>query len=213
MSTRAQRRSRHERGYTVVEVMSAMTLFAIGAAGVISMQRATIQGGDDARRMDIATNIANEWAFRLQRDAAFWTQPNSTVSTSNLGGNTKWLRNAPTSATGDSGWLLPPPDAVNYFGTSGAFDLFGRDLATPGANNHIFCAQHRLSWITYPGGGASSARPLLKAEVRVFWRRLDEAPVGDCATVATTDPADPATKNKFHFVYLTTAVRPASDSQ
>jgi prepilin-type N-terminal cleavage/methylation domain-containing protein len=65
------------RGYTVVEIMSAMTLFAIGAAGVVGMQRVTVQGGYDARRFDTATNIAREWQHRLQRDSAYWTEPNS----------------------------------------------------------------------------------------------------------------------------------------
>ena len=73
-----RRQRKGERGYTVVEVMSAMTLIAIGAAGVIGMQRVTIQGGMDARNFDVATNIAREWQSRLQRDAALnWTAPNA----------------------------------------------------------------------------------------------------------------------------------------
>lgn len=201
---------RRSRGYTVVEVMSAMTLFAIGAAGVLSMQRVTIQGADDARRMDVATNIANEWASRLQRDAAFWTEPNAVVSTSNHTTHTKYIRNALTSATGSTAWLNPAPAATDYEGRSWAFDLFGRDLATPGSE-HIFCAQHRLTWITYPSGGASAARPLLKAEIRVFWKRIDLGNIKDCATVTGgPDPASAAERDKYHFVHVTTAVRPSA---
>ena len=77
----------------------AMTLFAIGAAGVIGMQRVTIQGGFDARRFDTGTNIAREWEHRLQRDSAFWTEPNSVV-TGNINLNkTLWLNNV------GAGWI------------------------------------------------------------------------------------------------------------
>ena len=48
----------HARGYTAVEVLMAMTLFAIGAAGVISMQKVTMQGGEDARRTSSCRSVA-----------------------------------------------------------------------------------------------------------------------------------------------------------
>jgi len=95
------------RGYTVVEVLSAMTLFAIGAAGVIGMQRVTIQGGADARNFDIATNIAREWQHRLQRDSLAWTEPNSLVTTSNID-NTLWLAAANPDAAGRGPGAGPP---------------------------------------------------------------------------------------------------------
>jgi type II secretory pathway pseudopilin PulG len=80
-------------GYTSVEVLIAMTLLAIGAAGVIGMQRVTIQGGEDARRFDMATNIANEWVSRLQKDASFWrTQPDLSQLDTMGFGTTTWLK-------------------------------------------------------------------------------------------------------------------------
>ena len=186
------------RGYTVVEVMSAMTLFAIGAAGVIGMQRVTIQGGADARNFDIATNIAREWQHRLQRDALLWTQPNSVVSTSNLD-TTRWLR----TANIDNTWRLPAPGPLGAAepGYAAAFDLLGRDV-DPTDPNHVFCVQYRLGWIAESNNGANPTA-LIRAEIRVIWARLEFAPP-NCADI-TLDA--PATRNQYHFVNVATAIR------
>jgi len=183
------------RGYTVVEVMSAMTLFAIGAAGVIGMQRVTIQGGADARSFDIASNIAREWQARLQRDALRWTEPNSVVSTSNRNTATLWLRDASVSGA----WTVPAvgPEVHGY---SAAFDLLGHDVA-PGSPDRVFCVQTRLTWI--PVTGANATIPLLRADIRVFWSRLEYGPP-DCANLTVEDAAN---VNRHHFVYVSTALR------
>jgi len=193
---------RHARGYTAVEVLSAMTLFAIGAAGVIGMQRVTVQGGEDARRFDMATNIANEWISRLQRDSAFWTEPNqNSLNTINIG-NTKWLQFVGTCATT---WCNPPNAAVPA-GMSGSFDTFGRDLPST-STDATYCAQYRLEWVM-PPGTAPQLKPtmLMRAEVRVFFSRLERAPVGDCNS-PTPAPDSVAGESAYHFVYATTAIR------
>lgn len=195
--TRALRHRR--RGYTVVEVMAAMTLFAIGAAGVISMQRVTIQGGDDARRFDMASNIAREWEHRLQRDAFKWTQPNSTVLTSNMDTATTWLRASNT----DGQWRAPPTPGGDLFGASAAFDLLGRDV-DPASADHVFCVQYKFDWIADPGTGTTKPTGVMRAEVRVFWSRLEYAPA-DCSNVTVYE--DSTTRKQHHFVFVTTALR------
>jgi prepilin-type N-terminal cleavage/methylation domain-containing protein len=194
---------RNRRGYTVVEVMSAMTLFAIGAAGVISMQRVTIQGGDDARHFDVATNIAHEWEHRLQRDAANWTQPDSLTPASNRTTNTLWLFpiNEPAAA-----WSVPaagPGGALA--GYSSAFDLLGKDI-DPASPDHVFCVQYRLGWIANEAGSSGNGTPtaIIRAEIRVFWSRLEYDPT-NCSDVTVYETA--ASRQKNHFVFVTTAVR------
>ncbi|MBX3259114.1 MAG: prepilin-type N-terminal cleavage/methylation domain-containing protein [Labilithrix sp.] len=189
----ATRRAR--RGYTVVEVMSAMTLFAIGAAGVIGMQRVTIQGGADARNFDTATNIAREWQHRLQRDALAWTQPNSLVTSSNID-NTVWLHNANINNT----WLVPAV-TTPLAGNSAAFDLLGRDVA-PNSPDRVFCVQYRLAWIADNQSG-SNITGLIRAEIRVFWSRLEFGPP-DCSDLAITAAG---TRERHHIVNVTTAIR------
>lgn len=203
--SRAHRRIR-ARGYTVVEVLSAMTLFAIGAAGVISMQRVTIQGGDDARRLDVATNIAHEWTSRLQRDSAFWTRPNPNDQTGSNLDETEWLNKATTDGV-QTGWLTPDQTA-GVMGHSGDFDLFGRDRPKS-SGDHIFCAQYRLQMLAPPFDKNGKFLPqggLIRAEVRVFWARLDNAPVNNCEG-ASPAPAANGDDAYYHYVYASTAVR------
>jgi hypothetical protein len=202
-------------GYTVVEVLSAMTLFAIGAAGVISMQKVTIQGGSDARRFDVATNIANEWLFRFQRDSMFWTLPNASKPTeTNLLTATRWLKDVSTVA--NNLWYSPTiPSSGNEGGLSPAFDIFGHDMPTASTTiEHMFCTQYRLQWIADPGAAVPNVNmklgALIRVEVRVFWSRLDKQPIGNCASLPLP-PNDATAPNYYHFVYATTAIRQNPD--
>ncbi len=201
MSSPPPRRQR-SRGYTAVEVLSALTLLAIGASGVIGMQRVTLQGSEDARRFDIGGNIVNEWLSRLQRDAAQWDKPNATDLVTNNLGNTKFLSQI-GPCTGN--WCNPPASPfATPGGMSGSFDIFGADLAIP-ASTATYCAQYRLQWIA-PMGAAPPFNPsaLMRAEVRVFWSRLERNPIGDCSTAT---PDDATAFSRYHFIYATTMVR------
>jgi Prokaryotic N-terminal methylation motif len=194
MTTRSR-----QRGYTAVEVLSALTLLAIGGAGVIGMQKVTLQGSEDARRFDIGGNIANEWLSRLQRDSAQWTQPNANFPNANNINLTQWLRLVPvcSAAFCDPAAVLPPD------GMSGSFDTFGHDL--PAAGLATYCAQFRLQWIADIGPAPPfNPAALIRAEVRVFWSRLELNPIGNCG--AATPNAVNANE-LYHFIVATTAVR------
>jgi prepilin-type N-terminal cleavage/methylation domain-containing protein len=191
---------RNQRGYTAVEVLSAMTLLAIGGAGVIGMQKVTLQGSEDARRYDIGGNIANEWCARLQRDTAQWTEPNASLPFNNNINLTKFIKSVTTCAAG----FCNPPAVAPAAGMSGSFDIFGRDLPAGDATT-TYCAQYRLQWIADIGPAPPyNPSAIMRAEVRVFWSRLERNPVGDCAT-ATPDAAN--ANELYHFVYATTAIR------
>ena len=193
-------RKRDRRGFTAVEVLSAMTLLAIGAAGVIGMQRVTIQGSEDARRFDVGGNIANEWCSRLQRDTAQWTAPNASTPDINNIANTQYLSTVGVCAAA----FCNPPAVLPAAGRTGSFDTFGRDLPAT-STTATYCAQYRLQWIAAPGVAPPyNPAALMRAEVRVFWSRLELNPVGDCAA-ATPDAAN--ANEIYHFVYATTAIR------
>jgi len=191
------------RGYTAVEVLSAMTLFAIGAAGVIGMQRVTIQGGADAKQFDMAVNIAHEWTSRLQRDSSYWTRPNAfDPQTTNLATDTRWIKDVATCNVN----FCTPPAAAPEAGMSGSFDIFGRDLPAA-ATDATYCAQYRLEWLIDQGAPPNlNVQGLIRAEVRVFFSRTDRLPAGDCSAAAAI--ANGSTANeRLHFVYATTTIR------
>jgi hypothetical protein len=175
----------------------AMTVMAIGAAAVISMQKSAVLGNLDARKGDIASSIARAWVERLQRDSMQWTLPSPTNPASNMA-NAKLLNGHVTGK-----WYVP----TDYMGAtpeamSPAFDILGRDLAVADMNGPSlqFCANVRLTYL-------STDNLLIRADVRVLWARgVSNAPPagGFCnATVGTLDMPDPLT---YHSIFVTTPI-------
>ncbi len=187
----------------------AMTVGAIGAAAVMSMQKAAIQGNADARKTDIGAAVARTWTERLQRDAMSWTLPSSANPSGNNLVNTKFLNNV------GGGWFAP---ASSTDGMSPGFDILGRDLATgdlspPGGVQPatVFCVNVRLTWLV--------TNQLMRAEVRVLWPRGTSSsgtagyPITDWCTAnmsftgqGYTGAGDPD-PNVFHTLYAATAIR------
>jgi prepilin-type N-terminal cleavage/methylation domain-containing protein len=188
---RDARHPKRARAFTAVEVLIAMTVMAIGAAGVISMQRASVQGNLDARKADIANSIARTWVERLQRDISQWTQPGPS---SPLGNNMANAQVIAAGITGQNAWFAP----TQYWtaqGFSPSFDILGRDVAAGG----VFCANVRLNWLT-------ATQDLIRADVRVLWSRgIDVGTaVGDPCGPAAQDMPDPTL---YHAIYVTTALK------
>jgi prepilin-type N-terminal cleavage/methylation domain-containing protein len=207
------------RGYTAVEVLMAMTIMTIGAAAVMSMQKASVQGNLDARETDLANSIARMWVERLQRDAMQWTQPNNQNPSLNNFAQAKLLSSPAYGAWGVPKWEMgSSPETMSY-----AFDILGRDIpaAQIGSSNAadpetVFCVNYRLQWLVpqtlpvEPG--------LIRADVRVLWLRgLYNVPTalrGWCneqSGIMTQDIPDngaPAnTGPYFHSLYVTTTIR------
>lgn len=212
------------RGYTMIEVLVSLTLLAIGAAGVIAMQKAAVQGHQEARQMDMANAIAREWMERLRRDAMLWTpatgQQGITPPPNIAQAPTLKILNPPI-------WYLPTarivPQGSQTDVESPGFDVLGRDIPTAdlawaaqGTTNAAgvfttntqsvltYCTNVRITPLTVD-------QTLLRAEVRVFWPRDLFATLDP--SVCTVDPpagweADPVTATqKYHFLYLTSAIR------
>ncbi len=185
-----------------------MTVLMIGSAGVMSMQKSSIQSNLDARKLDIANSIAHTWLERLTTDATQWTLPSNNITGASNLGNTSWLK-----FTGSPGaWFEPAiPGAYGAAGAEGsspAFDLLGRDLDLADAPNAVFCTHVRIDTLAVD----SNALPLLlRGTVIVFWKKqlVTSAPVpgGNCQSwfdVAADEAANPGT---WHIIYATTAIR------
>jgi type IV pilus assembly protein PilV len=205
---RFHRRPATPRGYTAIEVLMAMTVMAIGAAGVISMQKTSMQANLDARKTDMAAAIARTWVERVKRDAMQWTQPGP----SNPGALPGNLARAPLLQHGVSNlntWFLPN----QYIGLnpplSPGFDILGRDLpataltpsTTPPQPGALFCTAVRMSQL---------AGDLYRVDIRVLWPRgvsNDQnlrLPGGGVCAGALGNPPDPLI---YHSLYVSTAVR------
>lgn len=198
------------RGYTAVEVMVALTLFAIGAAGMITVQQTAVAANQDARQLDLANSIARTWVERLRRDSAMWTMPNSNnpSAPSNLA-NAKLLNIV--NSTNNQQWNWIYPDSAYYQpttragtdpdGLSPAFDILGRDLAVSEVLDAYFCVQVRADWLVND--------QLMRAEVRVFYPNGRNPSFGrgcdfnNLSLANWTWPPD----YYFNFVYASTAIR------
>ena len=178
-----------------------MTLFGIGAASVIGMLRLTIQGGQDARRMDIATHIANTWVERLQADSVWWTRPNRDFPGVHNLDQTRWLASVNVGACNLDycNPSLAPTDAVTARGTAWAFDYLGRERWS-GSNDHEFCAQYKMDWIRPLGAGLQlNQDAVIRAEVRVYYARLEQRQVTACGAIALPP--------SYHLVHAATSIR------
>lgn len=199
--TRATRR-----GFTAIEVMMSLTILAIGAAGVIAMQKAAIQGNQDARNMDEANAIGRQWMDRIKRDATLWT-PSDNGPITNLPDAT--LLNENIKGT----WFLPKA-RLNAAGSqndveSAGFDPLARDLptttaqlegATLGTTGLKYCTHLRITPL-------SADSSLMRVEVRVFWpseilKQQDDSFCNQVPPAALDVQTD-----TYHFVYLVSAVR------
>lgn len=206
---RLSRSRARARAYTAIEVLVALTLFAVGTAGVLSLQRAAIVGSSDARRTDVATAIGSEWIERLRQDSLAWTLPNSENpgALSNHGSATKLLGvvvpgpPGTSDAGADTPWITATvaPDLTTLLSRgSPAYDLVGRPLLVGDvATEAAFCVQYRLQWVVIDN--------LMRAEVRVVYLQAGGR-VG-CAA-GTGDPVAPAGfPTGFRSINLTSALR------
>ncbi|MBK7586506.1 MAG: hypothetical protein IPI67_40750 [Myxococcales bacterium] len=178
----------------------AISIFAIGVAGIIAMQKVTVGANKHAKNLSIATHIAQAWLDQLAVDAAAWNHPSPGIPTPDLN-DTIWLQAAGNNA---NQWLRPAFDANRNFGA--AFDALGNPVADANAGTAVFCAHVRLSWM-YP---ATAGNGLLRTEVRVFWLRDGQGGTvnGQPTCAVLTPPATiEAAGLKYHFVHTASAVK------
>lgn len=187
-----------QRGYTIIELMMALTVLAIGVSGIIAMQKITVTTNQHAKNLALATHIAQAWQEQLALDAASWNHPSPQNGASDLP-QTRWLNNV-----GLGTWFRPSHDATVMFGAG--FDALGNVVTDADFEQAAFCTHIRLTWL-YP---QTNGNGLIRSEVRVFWPRssmggtVDGRPVCD----PDTDPtAVTSGSERYHFVYQTTAIK------
>lgn len=156
MSARARSARVSARGYTIIEVMIAISLLAIAASGVIALLKVSTIGNAQAKELALATQVGRTWLERLRTDATVWNYPSGAVSISDLG-DTVWLNKITGSA---NLWFRPQTVGLQ----SAAFDTWGNDVSDATvATKAQFCTHVRLTWMV--------PNEIMRADVRVFWPR------------------------------------------
>jgi hypothetical protein len=189
------RRTR-SRGYTAVELMLSIALFAVGVTGIIAMQKVTIVSNQHAKNLALATSIAEAWLDQLSADTTVWATDLNKTAWASLG-----------VAEGTNGqWLLPEYSDARAFGR--AFDALGAPLPDDEVASARFCTQVRLTTLYSAAGGNGrlAGNGLMRAEVRVFWLRDGGTPVDGACTQSNTANTV-ATSTSYHRVYKVTAIR------
>ena len=181
-------------GYTLVELMMALALFAVAVLGIISMQKVTVASNAHAKNVAIAQRIAQAWAGQLEMDGSAWRS--ATVF------GAGWLNNA-------NAWQRPAYIGGRSFG--GAFDALGNAVADANLSQARFCTHLRMTWL-YPDTMGRGGNAMLRAEIRVFWLRDSQAPVNGAAFCAADQDvglvnAIGLATDHYHFVYQTVGIR------
>ncbi len=190
------------RGYSIIEVMMALGILAVGTTGVIALQKVALVGNTNARVADAARLVAGTWVERLKTDALTW---NDAMGISDIA-DTRWLNVSgvynPQNLPNATNWVLAP-QVANW--SSPVADIHGADVFDPTSVDGVFCTHLQLSRAVekrFSLGGLM--HPIaMRAVVRVVWRR-DMVPMAECRTMS---PADiEADDGRFGFYYITTLI-------
>lgn len=163
--------AKHRRGYTMIEVMMALAILAIGAAGVVAMEKAAVVGNASAKSIATATALATRWAERLHADSMVW---NTLTPLSDIG-ETRWLL---TAVTTPNTWVLPTPIPGKV---SPYADPLGADIVIVNDPAAVAYCTH----ISYRFIG----NKMVSAAVRTSYRR-DNSPI-DCNAIEMSAALDP----------------------
>jgi type IV pilus assembly protein PilV len=189
----AQWRRGRERGYTLVELMMALALFAVAVVGIIAMQKITVVSNAHAKNIAMAQRIAQAWAGQLEMDGTAWQTA--------FGAG--WL-----NAT--NVWQRPAYISAREFGA--AFDALGNPLSDANLSQARFCTHVRMAWL-YPNTMGVGGNGMLRAEIRVFWLRDGGVPLDSTATMcsASQTPVQATAiglaTERYRFVYQTVGIR------
>ncbi|MDC0747259.1 type IV pilus modification PilV family protein [Polyangium mundeleinium] len=194
---------RATRGYTIIEVMMALAILAVGATGVIALQKVALIGNSNARIGDGARQVASTWAERLKVDALQWNDPLGIPDI----GETRWLATSvvydPVNPPGPGQWILAP-EVPGW--SSPVADIHGADVAIGDTTtNGVFCTHLQMARaVQKPLSLVGATHPIaVRGLVRVIWRR-DLAPITECRTTAPASIED--NDARYGFYYLSTVI-------
>lgn len=219
-------------GYTMIEVLMGLAILAVGASGVVALQKVTVLGVTHGRNINTATSIAAAHLEAMRADAQRWNSLGDYILDPTLL-NTL----LPATTVGPGTWQLPPVAFPNDAAPGpglGVSDVTGAtDAADPASPPVAYCTHVRVTPLIYdpassryqagqPGGGANLQAQdalMLRLEVRTFWAKAGREVRTECdptfvntITEGLAGAAIPVgdveyTANDYGWVFLSTAVR------
>lgn len=199
--TRRRPHRRTERGFTIIEVMIAGVVLAVGLLAMMAMQIAFIQGTSAANDVSVGTFVAEKTAQRIEGEAVNWNSYSP-----NLGGSNTPMLNALTSNGNLGQWTLlyggypVTHEAIPTAPAMAVDNPASREL------NARFCVDGRADW-QVPGR-------VLVGQIRVTWATNQDAPwlttpPSPCAESRMTDVVYPAgvANTNVNVTYIPFALR------
>jgi type IV pilus assembly protein PilV len=209
----------------MIEVLMGLAILAVGASGVIALQKVTVLGVTHGRNINTATSIAAAHLEALRADAQRWNSLTDYMTDATL------LQAVhPGTTVGPGNWTLPPtafPNDDEPGPGLGVSDITGAtDEEDPEGPPVAYCTHVRVTPIIYDPaaprtGTAAQAQDalMLRLEVRTFWAKAGREVRAECQPgfepVMTAGLAgDPIpvdgvsyTADDYGWIFLATAVR------
>jgi len=141
------KRARRQAGYTLLEVMFAVSVLMVGTAGFTLMQGASSRAIRNAQEHTVALQVLDSWVDRVRRDASLWTAPgavNMSLTTHLRAGSETWGQ-----------WITPQtytdPDSKVIVYSAGS-DAWGWDrTAGQGIRNCVKLRYRVAHWVQNEG--------------------------------------------------------------
>jgi len=171
---RRRLRGRLEGGYNMIEVMMGLAVLAVGATGVIALQKVTILGVTGGRNITTATAVASRHLEAVRADGVRWTDIN--------------IGAAPlVAALVAAGVWVDPAVNVPFLGDDlGASDVVGTTqsgLVGPVA----YCTHLRAVQVS---PDPAQLPVLLRIEARTFWAKSGRSVGTECGDGASGTKMD-----------------------
>ena len=171
---------RADNGFTLIEILAALTVFMIGVMGMVALQAVSIHAAGKGREQTAAVNIARYLIAELKTEFAAWGKaPGPTFPTSDFPDEFAMLKAAASEDSIGGNWVV-------YGGTSGSDgsylrldELLGHsDLSDGGAAR--YCVSYRVDPLEhYAAGTALDRFSVWQIRVRVSWTKSGYFQVGN----------------------------------
>lgn len=206
-------------GYTMVEVMMGLAILAVGATGVIALQRMAVLGTMTSRHLTNATSVSKTVIEHIENEASLWVNNTGTNYSA-----MPWLGTALTDANTKktSAWVAVPTASYATTGKASGFTIDGMSVVPVAGNQDVaYCTHIRAKWFGNQAANANApATNAVELEVRTFFARSGRPVTGECllapsamtglfdgTSSTVNDGVTSRVADEYSVVYLSTVVR------